>query len=113
MLPFIGAAELKKEFNVFGHFYSVRLKSKEVVECRSVLEIVANARKLKNHTKLSTLRPDAVFIMMNPGSSSPLDEVSNCIPISALHKMPISLVPAKPDKTQYQAMRLMLSLIHI
>ena len=37
--PFIPAKELRQEYGVFGHFYSVELASKEVVECRSVLEI--------------------------------------------------------------------------
>lgn len=31
--PFIPAAELKQTYGVFGHFYSVELASKEVVEC--------------------------------------------------------------------------------
>jgi len=56
---------------------------------------------------LSLLRPDAVFIMMNPGSSKPLVEVNNHFPATSLNKLAISLVPTKPDTTQYQVMRLM------
>ena len=107
MQPFIPAAELKKTYDVFGHFYSVELASKEVVECRSVLEIASKDHTPTDHSELSTLRPDAVFIMMNPGSSRPLVEVNNHIHARAIRKLPISLVPTKPDTTQYQVMRLM------
>ena len=107
MFPFIPAADLKQTYGVFGHFYSVELASREVVECRSVLELVAKPRLPKDHSELSALSPDAVFIMMNPGSSRPLVEVNNRIRARAIHKLAISLVPTKPDTTQYQVMRLM------
>ncbi len=107
MQPFIPAEELKKTYCVFGHFYSVELASKEVVECRSVLELIAKPRIPKDHSELSLLDPDALFIMMNPGSSKPLVEVNNRIIARVIHKLAISLVPTKPDTTQYQVMRLM------
>jgi hypothetical protein len=56
---------------------------------------------------LSNRKPDAVFIMMNPGSSRPLIDVDNRIHAKAIHELPISLVPTKPDTTQYQVMRVM------
>lgn len=105
--PFIPAKELKQEFGVFGHFYSVELASKEVVECRSVLEIAHHDHTPSDHSELTGLRPDAVFIMMNPGSSRPLVEVNNHVRGRAIHRLQISLVPTKPDTTQYQVMRLM------
>ncbi|HTN76126.1 MAG TPA: DUF1643 domain-containing protein, partial [Pirellulaceae bacterium] len=55
----------------------------------------------------SQLSPDAVFIMMNPGSSIPLVPVNNRIDTKAIRSLPISLVPTRPDTTQYQVMRLM------
>jgi hypothetical protein len=105
--PFIPAKDLKQKYGVFGHFYSVELASKEVVECRSVLEIVGHDHTPSDHSELSALRPDAAFIMMNPGSSRPLVEVNNHIRARAIHKLSISLVPTKPDTTQYQVMRVM------
>lgn len=107
MQQFIPAAELKQTYSVFGHFYSVELLSKEVIECRSVLEIATKARTPKDHSELSALSPDAVFIMMNPGSAKPLVEVNNRIRATAINKLAISLVPTKPATTQYQVMRLM------
>ncbi len=107
MQPFIPAKELKLSYGVFGHFYSVELASKEVVQCRSVLEIASKSHTPSDYSELSAIRPDAVFIMMNPGSSRPLVEVNNRIRARAIHKLPISLVPTKPDTTQYQVMRLM------
>ena len=69
MQPFIPAGELKQEYDVFGHFYSVKLASQGVVECRSVSEISSKEYTSTDHSELSALHPDAVFIMLNPGSS--------------------------------------------
>ncbi len=107
MVRFIPANELKNKYGVFGHFYSIELARKKVVDCRSVLEIVEKSHAPENTSSLSSIKPDAVFIMMNPGSSRPLTEVSNRIHAEAIHELPISLVPTKPDTTQYQVMRLM------
>ena len=104
---FIPAEELKSTFDVFGHFYSAQVSPKRMVECRSVLEIVASDHAPKKAATLSHRKPDAVFIMMNPGSSRPLTDVHNRIHAKAIHELPISLVPTKPDTTQYQVMRLM------
>jgi len=107
MVKFIPAQELKSKFGVFGNFYSVQVATKRVVECRSVLEIVEADHAPKKATGLSSRKPDAIFIMMNPGSSRPLTEVNNRIHAKAIHELPISLVPTKPDTTQYQVMRIM------
>lgn len=107
MQRFIPADELKQTYGVFGHFYSVELPTGEVIECRSVLEIASKARTPRDNSELSALSPDAVFVMMNPGSSKPLVEVNNRIRARAIHRLAISLVPTKPDTTQYQVMRLM------
>ena len=107
MVEFIPAEKLKRKFGVFGHFYSVQVAPKRVVECRSVLEIVETGHSPKQTAAISNRKPDAVFIMMNPGSSRPLIEVDNRIHTKAIHELPISLVPTKPDTTQYQVMRLM------
>ena len=107
MVRFIPAEELKNRYDVFGHFYSVEFSRNKFVECRSVLEIVEQAQTPDKMSVLSQRQPDAVFIMMNPGSSRPLVEVKNRIAADELHELPISLVPTKPDTTQYQVMRLM------
>ena len=107
MVEFIPAQELKSKFHVFGHFYSVQVVPKRVVECRSVLEIVVSDHAPKMTAAISNRKPDAVFIMMNPGSSRPLADVDSHIHADAIHELPISLVLTKPDTTQYQVMRLM------
>jgi hypothetical protein len=107
MVRFIPAEELRSKFDVFGHFYSVLVAPKKIVECRSVLEIVESDHAPRNADVLSGRRPDAVFIMMNPGSSRPLTKVDNRIRAKAIHDLSISLVPTKPDTTQYQVMRIM------
>jgi len=107
MTEFIPAEELKSKYGVFGHFYSVEVARTQIVECRSVLEIVEQARTPEEMSLLSQRKPDAIFVMMNPGSSRPLVEVRNRIHADEIHELPISLVPTKPDTTQYQVMRLM------
>lgn len=107
MVRFIPAEELKQRYDIFGHFYSVEVAPRHVVECRSVLEIVQPSRTPANLSVLCRSKPDAVFVMMNPGSSRPLVEVHNHIRSDAIHQLPISLVPTKPDTTQYQVMRVM------
>ena len=107
MKRFIPADELKNTFGVFGHFYSVEVAPQRTVACRSVLEIVEKTHAPEKTSLLSKRTPNAVFIMMNPGSSRPLVEVNNHIHADSIHEMPISLVPTKPDTTQYQVMRLM------
>jgi hypothetical protein len=107
MVRFIPAKGLKDKYGVFGHFYSVQVSPTIVVKCRSVLEIVENPPALEKTSVISSRKPDAVFIMMNPGSSRPLTEVSNHIHAEAIHELLISLVPTKPDTTQYQVMRVM------
>ena len=107
MVRFIPAAELKQDFGVFGHFYSVDVGHGTVVHCRSVLELVQKADVPNDLSILSQRKPDAAFIMMNPGSSQPLVEVRQHIRANAIHRLTVSLVPTKPDTTQYQVMRLM------
>ncbi|WP_397570214.1 DUF1643 domain-containing protein [Schlesneria sp. T3-172] len=107
MVPFIPAAGLKDKFGIFGHFYSVEVTPTFFVECRSVLEIIATQLVPKQLSLISIRKPDAVFVMMNPGSSRPLVEVDNRIHAEAIEDLAISLVPTKPDTTQYQVMRLM------
>lgn len=104
---FVPSKELMQNYDVFGHFYSVEITSGEVVDCRSVLEIASKSRTPKDHAELSNRKPDAVFIMMNPGSSQPLVAVNNHVLAHDIHEMSISLVRTKPDTTQYQVMRVM------
>jgi len=107
MIEFIPASELKKEYAVFGHFYSIRVNSECEIDCRSVLEIINKENGVKNYESLSSMLPDAVFIMMNPGSSRPLNEKSKIISYNDVGQLEVSLVPTKPDTTQYQVMRVM------
>lgn len=107
MLEFIPARKLIKSFRVFGHFYSISLESGEKIDCRSVLEIVTRKTKPSDVGGLLRQLPDAIFIMMNPGSSTPLKEVNNTISEDGVSQLEISLVPTKPDTTQYQIMRIM------
>jgi hypothetical protein len=96
---FIPASEIKKPYEVLGHFYTLQLSSGLAADCRSVLEI-RHASSLQQY-------PDAVFIMMNPGSSQPLVHRTQVETPESISKMSQTLVPTKPDTTQYQVMRVM------
>ncbi len=92
---------------MFGHFYSVNLSPGEQINCRSVLEIVKKEDKPANINLLLEKAADAIFIMMNPGSSLPLEEVNNILSEKQVGDLPRSLVLTRPDTTQYQVMRIM------
>ncbi|MCE9554180.1 MAG: DUF1643 domain-containing protein [Planctomycetes bacterium] len=107
MAVFIPAEILKSKYRVFGHFYSIRIPARKPIPCRSVLELVSEEVVPQSLDAISQRKPDAVFVMMNPGSSRPLVDVDTHATAKSIHAMPISLVPTKPDTTQYQVMRLM------
>ncbi|MCF7818782.1 MAG: hypothetical protein K9M54_12975 [Kiritimatiellales bacterium] len=108
-MDFKYAAELKKRFNCYGHFYEMVMVNGDRASCRSVLEIVGDAVPQGNPSDISLMQPDVVVVMMNPGSSHPKD--LSHIPASIEYPQPASilrkeLVPTQPDNTQYQVMRI-------
>jgi hypothetical protein len=96
---FVPAAKLQNCFSVQGHFYDVTLAAQRI-SCRSVLEIVRRGSR--------PAHPDAVVIMMNPGSSKPLAGDPEQLNAGQLPPVRKRLVSARPDTTQYQIMRVML-----
>jgi hypothetical protein len=118
MSNFLYAAELKKTFRCYGHFYRLNVKGVEPILCRSVLEITSLPRETVGAETdpddpfaapgAEPSLPDAVVIMMNPGSSRPIEEGDTdsllSMPLPELFKKP--LVLTQPDNTQYQLMRI-------
>ncbi|MGM0582892.1 MAG: hypothetical protein ACQETL_19605 [Bacteroidota bacterium] len=105
-MDFIYAEKLKQKFDVYGHFYDVLIGG-QCFPCRSSLEIVS---KIKFSDFQNT--PDCVVVMMNPGSSVPLNK--DYLPKTHKpneifqHDWKKELIPTRPDNAQYQIMRLML-----
>jgi hypothetical protein len=86
------------DYRCFGLFYDWQPQRQDYAK-RALLEIVhANAT-----APALEAQPDAVVVMMNPGSSAPL-AAPHLAPLLAEQE---TLVPAKPDSVQYQVMRLM------
>lgn len=106
-MKFIPASELKKKYKVYGHFYSILFPCGNTINCRSILEIISKDIEPDMPDTLQSFKPDCIFIMMNPGSSSPNVEVNDTVQSAKIKNMKISYVPAKPDTTQYQVMRVM------
>ena len=112
-MNFIYASELKKRYACYGHFYELVLMNGERAKCRSVLEIVDDTVPAEDPSRISGLVPDAVVIMMNPGSSHPIDiyhldqEIDYPRRGDPMHK---DLVLTQPDNTQYQVMRVAVSM---
>jgi len=112
---------LKKIFRCYGHFYRLQVKGIEPQLCRSVLEITSLPREavgagtdpndLFSNSGATRNLPDAVVIMMNPGSSRPIEDGDTesllTMPLPAGFQKP--LVLTQPDNTQYQIMRIMVS----
>lgn len=111
-MDFLYAAELKKRFTCFGHFYELEFMGGERAQCRSVLEIVDTSVPQETPADISEMEPDVVVIMMNPGSSHPKDiyhmdkEISYPQSSTSMRK---DLVLTQPDNTQYQVMRVAVS----
>ncbi len=115
------AAELKKTFRCYGHFYRLKVEGIEPQLCRSVLEITSLPREavgtpsdpndLFSGSGVARSLPDAIVIMMNPGSSRPIEDGDT----DSLLTMPLPdgfqkpLVLTQPDNTQYQIMRIAVS----
>ena len=100
MTDFIPAADLKKKYSVQGRFYKLD-ESQNLSECRSLLTIKDTS---------NTYDKKLLVVMLNPGSSKPPEENYNWPLISTkqIEKLiQVPLVDAKPDKTQYQIMRVM------
>ena len=108
-MDFLYAAELKKRFACYGHFYELALMDGERAKCRSVLEIVDCSIGQEHLSDISLMAPDVVVVMMNPGSSHPKDiyhidgEIEYPQSGSSMRK---ELVLTQPDNTQYQIMRI-------
>jgi hypothetical protein len=108
-MEFIYAADLKKRFTCYGHFYELVLLNGERAKCRSVLEIVDSTIAQEHPSDISLMKPDVAVIMMNPGSSHPKDiyhidgEIDYPQEAGAERK---ELVLTQPDNTQYQVMRI-------
>lgn len=107
-MDFVYANELKEKYQVFGHYYDLKLGS-EVFPCRRVADIID--RQFLDLTDLSSVSPQAVVIMMNPGSSSPADADYQPTKLSSRKLLAADYhsdwTEIKPDNTQYQMMRLM------
>ncbi len=105
-MEFVYADTLKTKFNIFGHFYNLRIRNK-IFHCRSLLEIAA-----KSINDLSASPADAVVVMMNPGSSVPLNKQyepkQHSINEVCSPDWEKESIPTRPDNAQYQIMRLML-----
>ena len=99
-IAFIPAGDLKLQYSVLGHFYSLHVPDKEPIKCRSVLEITSKVAR-------ENPAADAVFIMMNPGSSRAVEQTDHLVLAGSISEMSAHLVPTVPDTTQYQIMRVM------
>jgi hypothetical protein len=120
-MNFLYAAELKKTFRCYGHFYRLNIKGAEPLLCRSALEITSLPRAAVGAATdpddlfaapgSEQSLPDAIVIMMNPGSSRPIEDGDTdsllTMPLPAGFKKPLALT--QPDNTQYQIMRIMVS----
>ncbi len=101
----VSSKEVKNKYKVFGHFYRLSLDDAEEYKCRSVVEIVPTDTP---GSKLTEELPDAVLIMMNPGSSSPAEDVKEQEYNSdTIEKLEPVLCRAKPDSTQERIMAFM------
>jgi len=105
------ADDIKKQFGVYGHYYDYRLDG-DIYPCRSMLDLVAHDIAPLNPSDLISMDVDAYCTMMNPGSSKASQSgykpvcVDNVIEIATRRE----LVPAIPDNTQYQVLKVAIAM---
>ncbi|MBF0433904.1 MAG: DUF1643 domain-containing protein [Magnetococcales bacterium] len=106
----IKAEAIKKIFSVFGQFITLPLAGK-VTELRPVLELIRKDRVPASPDHIGRMLPDLLVIMMNPGSSRPLDRHYRSQTVAKARDIdPLGqLTPTRPDNTQYQIMRILLA----
>lgn len=114
MNDFIYAKQLKKYFIVYGCFYEIQTNSSNNLQCRNVLEIYKYNYKLSLEKSNAPFfnKPNALVVMMNPGSSHPLSKINDYKEPCQMDNLSNNIltkkmVLAKPDTTQYQVMRVM------
>ncbi|PCI88145.1 MAG: DUF1643 domain-containing protein [Hyphomicrobiales bacterium] len=107
LTEFIKAGDLKQKYAIYGNFYQRKINAETVISGRNILEIVAHDICPLLARDIDDMLPDAVMIMMNPGSSQPLEGIDHLKPLSKTAMVPQNLVATKPDTTQYQVMRVM------
>lgn len=110
--PKLSRSVLRSIYNCYGHFYTLKINDNFSIKCRSVLEIVnTNRDNLNDLSNLSSLIPEAIVIMMNPGSSQPVYESEKEeIILASDHIISFkgkALVKAIPDGTQDRIMNIM------
>ncbi|MBB3182286.1 hypothetical protein [Variovorax sp. Sphag1AA] len=90
----LGQHDLDERYQVLGRFYAYpgEALGKSYL-CRDILEI--------HRTAVGDQPCNAVFVMMNPGDSKPL------LGTESAPKHEARLVATRPDRTQFQLMRLM------
>lgn len=120
-LLYIDADTLKLTYSIYGAFYDIKLEGEENIQCRNVLDIIADKRggvplPGRRIPALYDCTPEAYFCMMNPGSSEPQPtaeenyqgppeyDLDETLPSWILQT---PMVSAKPDTTQYMVMNVM------
>jgi hypothetical protein len=97
-MEFWTAEELKEEFKVLASFYQMKV-NRNMFNCRNHALIIRKGYETQK-------QPDAVIVMANPGSCSPLDS-SYQPPVIQDDFRDVPYVSVKTDPTQNQLMRLM------
>lgn len=102
---FISANELYEDFSFYGNFY--RTKKLPETSFRNILSIVPKQKDDVKYINFNDYVFDAIFVMMNPGGSTPSQNAKDYqIKFQEFPStVSSSLVIAKPDQTQYQVCR--------
>lgn len=98
MVTMHSAETLLEKFAVYGRFYERPIAGVQE-QLRDRLEIASRQMPL---AEVIAREPDLLVVMMNPGASKPLDALWD-------DKAEQGFVPAVPDRTQYQIMRLLVA----
>ncbi|MEB2300435.1 hypothetical protein LAV72_12495 [Lysinibacillus xylanilyticus] len=104
---FIPPSKLKRKYKVFGNFYNVEQEGRGIGYRNDLHIIDRDYFDMHGFTQNIKL----LVIMMNPGESTPVSS-SYCVPYFTKEEVTarehcLDTIPTKPDRTQYQVMRMM------
>lgn len=95
-----------KEFVCYGNFYDVNLNKSKKVKCRNILDIYRKGYYKKD----AKIKLDAIAIMMNPGTSRPINSIPSVLKVPFNKNQilnSVKMVLTNPDTTQAKLMKIM------
>jgi hypothetical protein len=98
----VSKEQIDMKFDFYGNYYKEKNQN-----FRNLICYVTKSNSNQEYLKFDSIEYNALFIMMNPGGSEPLNKL---FPVRNSTDGFDKMVKAKPDQTQYQVARIALEM---